>query len=1053
MVRSIIKASMQARVLVVALAAILVFLGISQLREAPMEIYPEFLPVHVEVQTEAFGLAANEVEQLLTVALEQDLLNGIAFLDEIWSQSMVGLSRVLCIFEPGTDPLHARQVVAEPMTQAHALPNVSTPPVMLQPYSSTNRVLNVGLTSASPEMSLIDMSVLARWTIKPYLMGVEGVANVSIWGQRKRQMQVQLDPSILKDKDVKLLDVIETTGEALWVSPLSFLESSTPGTGGFFDTPNQRLGVRHVFPISEPEQLERIPVANHENLLLGDVASVVENHPTLIGDAIIDNDPGLLLVVEKFPWANTVEVTEKVEQALVELKPGLSGINFNADIFRPADFVKDSNSNISSAVLIGLALLVASLFLLFYNWRTALISLISILVSLLVGAYVFHLTGMSFNMMVLAGLVLSMGIIIDDAVTSVENVKRNLLQHSQGNGNAMAKGNIIVAAISDMKNSILFATFIILLTVAPLYFYGDMAGKFFVPFTTSFVLAILASLVVSLTITPALSTFILSDAPLSESDGPLTGMLRGILGNGVAKPAMAYACFGLLALVSLVLYPMLEKDNSPPDLQTRDLVVEINADEGVSLSGMNKMAKKVMQELETVDGVSNVVTQIGRAVMSDKIENINSGEIWVNIDKNADYTATVDKINSLMEGHPELSPTVQTYLKQCISRNLRLTNHPYSVRVYGENQEILGKKAADVKEAISSVSGVSNAQVDYPATEPIIEVEVDIDAAREHEIKPGDIRRAAAVYLGGVEVGSLFEGQKVFEVVVWGIPDVRNNLEDVGDLWIDKPDGSHVRLGDVAKVNIVESPRVINREAVSRYMDVSFDYTGNDTEALAANIENGLASVDFPLEYHAELKGSFQDKVANSSNRLSLIIASIIGILLLFQAAFWNWRFAFITMASLLTALSGGLIAAFLSGGDLTMGELIGLVAIIGIASHQGIALIKHFKQLEMQHGMNFGANLVQRGIRDRFAPILISTLLTLVVFLPFVLLGNVAGLEIIRPMASVIIGGLITTLICTLYVMPGFYLQFGQTSEETKTEEKAMMELDQENIAVTESI
>ena len=1049
MVRSIVKACMQARVLVVSLAAILIFLGISQLREVPMEIYPEFLPVHVEVQTEAYGLAANEVEQLLTVALEQDLLNGIAFLDEIWSQSMVGLSRVLCIFEPGTDPLHARQVVAEPMTQAHALPNVSTPPVMLQPYSSTNRVLNVGLTSASPDMSLIDMSVLARWTIKPYLMGVEGVANVSIWGQRKRQMQVQIDPNTLKDKDVKLLDVIETTGEALWVSPLSFLESSTPGTGGFFDTPNQRLGVRHVFPINEPDQLERIPVANHENLLLGDVADVVENHPTLIGDAIIDNDPGLLLVVEKFPWANTVDVTDRVEQALAELKPGLTGINFNSDIFRPAEFVKDSSSNISSAVLIGLALLVATLFLLFYNWRTALISLISMLVSLLVGAYVLHLTGMSFNMMVLAGLVLSMGIIIDDAVTSVENVKRNLLQHSQGNGNAMSKGNIIVSAISDMKNSILFATFIILLTVLPLYFYGDMAGKFFVPFTTSFVYAILASLAVSLTITPALSAFILSDASMSDSDGPLTGLFRGILGNGVAKPAMAYACFGILALVSLVLYPMLDKDNSPPDLQTRDLVIEVNADEGTSLSGINKMAKAVMQELETVEGVSNVVTQLGRAVMSDKVENINAGEIWVNIDKDADYAATVDKINSVMEGHPELAPKVQTYLKQCINRNLRLTNHPYSVRVYGENQEILSQKAAEVKEAIANVSGVANAEVDFPATEPIIEVEVDIDAAREHEIKPGDIRRAAAVYLGGVEVGSLFEGQKVFEVVVWGIPDVRDNLEDVGNLWIDKPDGTHVRLGDVAKVNVVESPRVINREAVSRYMDISFDFTGNDTDVLAANITEGLAAVDFPLEYHAELKGSFQDKVATSSNRLSLIIASIIGILLLFQAAFWNWRFSLISMASLLTALSGGLIVAFLTGGNLNMGELLGLIAIIGIASHQGIALIKHFKQLELKHGMSFGTELVQRGIKDRFAPILMSTLLTIVAFLPFVFLGNVAGLEIIRPMSLVLVGGLITTLLCTLYVLPGFYLQFGQNSEAVKSQEKAMMELETESATV----
>lgn len=362
----VIASSLQFRLLVLACVAVLMIFGVRQLREVPVDILPEFSRPYVEIQTEALGLSAAEVESLITTPLEADMLNGVPWVNEIRSESIPGLSSIVLVFEQGTNILAARQMVQERLVSVHALPNVSKPPAMLNPTSSASRCLQIGLTS--DKHSLIDMSVLARWTIKPRLMGVNGVANVSIWGQRKRQLQVQIDPEQLREKGVTLSQVIDTTGNSLWVSPLSFLNASTPGTGGFIDTPNQRLGVRHLLPISTPEELAEVTVVGTE-MRLGDVAHVVEDHQPLIGDALVDDSAALVLVVEKFPWANTSQVTRGVEEALDALQPGLIGLRMDSTLFRPATFVETAMSNLAVSISIGGGLLLLVLLACLYNWR------------------------------------------------------------------------------------------------------------------------------------------------------------------------------------------------------------------------------------------------------------------------------------------------------------------------------------------------------------------------------------------------------------------------------------------------------------------------------------------------------------------------------------------------------------------------------------------------------------------------------------------------------------------------------------------------------------
>src|SRR6476620_6681208 len=330
MMRWIVGASMQLRVLVVVIAALIMVFGVSQLRQMPVDVLPEFSQPYVEIQTESLGLSAEEVEQLITVPMEQDLLNGLPWLQAIRSESVPGLSSVVLMFQPGTDLMRARQMVSERMTQAVAMPHVSKPPIMLQPLSSSNRVMIIGLSSKS--VSHINMSVLARWTVQPRLMGVPGVANVSIWRQRDPQLQVQVDAKRLEEKKVAVLQVLESTGNSLWVSSLSFLEASTPGTGGFIDTANQRLGIRHILPIVSPKELAEVPIEDTKQVRLSDVANVVENHQPLIGDALTSEGPGLLMVIEKFPGANTLEVTRGVEEAMKDLAPGLGGITVDTHV-------------------------------------------------------------------------------------------------------------------------------------------------------------------------------------------------------------------------------------------------------------------------------------------------------------------------------------------------------------------------------------------------------------------------------------------------------------------------------------------------------------------------------------------------------------------------------------------------------------------------------------------------------------------------------------------------------------------------------------------------
>ena len=613
MIRGLVPLSMKFRVLVVGAAVLVLGLGITQVRNASVDVLPEFAPPQVEIQAEALGLSAAEVEQLITVPLEQDLLNGIPWLDQIRSESVPGLSSIDLIFQRGTNILTARQFVSEHLSQAHALPQVGTPPVMVQPVSSLSRVMMIGL--GAKDLSLIDLSILARWKIRPRLLGLPGVANVAIWGQRDRQLQVQVDPARLRQYGVSLNQVIDTTGNALWVSPLTFVEASTPGTGGFIDTSTQRFAIQHVLPITTAAGLAAVSVEDTQGktLRLGQIANVVEDHQPLIGDAVLGEGPGLMLVIEKFPEANTRAVTKAVEDALNQMRPGLSGIQIDTSLYRPATFLQTALHNLGWWALAGLLLVIALLTGFTLSWRTALTSLVALLCSLVTAALVLYLRGTTFNLMVLAGFAIALAIVIDDAVVGVDAIRRRLRERHEPDGSGSTRA-VIADAMASFGGSLGYSTLIILVTALPALALSGVPGALAKPVVLSYALAVVASLIVAFTVTPALALLLLgneSTATRSRGLTPLVGRAYDRwMGRHVQPPRRAYAAVVVLLLCGIAVLPQLTSHATLPGLQDRNLLVRWQAVPGTSITEMSRITAAATQELRAVPGVSDVGSHV-----------------------------------------------------------------------------------------------------------------------------------------------------------------------------------------------------------------------------------------------------------------------------------------------------------------------------------------------------------------------------------------------------------------------------------------------------------
>jgi Cu/Ag efflux pump CusA len=1023
MVGWLIGSAMRLRRLIVAAVVAVLGLGLVQLQDAPLDVYPEFQGTRVQVQAEALGLSAQEVEQLITVPIEQDLLNGVPWLDSITSRSMPGLSAIDLVFEPGTDLYQARQMVQERMSQAKALPNVGTPPAVIQPTASTSRVAMVGLSSS--EVSLIELSVLARWQLRPRLMSIPGVAQVSIWGQQDRQLQVQVDPERLQASNVTLTQLIETTGNALWVSPLSFVEASTPGTGGFVETPNQRLGVQHIQPITSADQLADVAVDGVQGppVRLGDVTTVVEDHQPLIGDATQDGEQGLMLVVERFPEADTAEVAQEVEEALAAMGPGLTGITVDTSVYQPVRYLDSAVHRLGVAVLVGVVLLALVIGVLGRSWRVALVALLSVTVSAVAALYVLYLRGATLTSMTAIGLAAALALVVDDAVGDVADLRTRL----RGTRDAGQSGltALISEAVTARRGPLVFATVVTVLAVGPLFLLTGPAAALVRPAVATFVLALLASLVVALVVTPVLAILLLRGGTtgrsrLGRTPAWATRALDRVTSRSVSRPLAGGLALGVLALLAVPGVSALRSGEALPVAQDRSVVVHLQGARGTALAEMDRITSAAAAELRTLPGVRAAATHVGRAIASDRVADVDTSEIWLTIEDDADYGGTVEAVTTTIDGYPGLKSDVMTYAADRLATVAAGTGDDLVVRVYGQDLTTLRSTAEDVRQAVQTVSGVLSPTVQSQATEPSIQIQVDLAAAQRVGLRPGDVRRDASTLISGLTVGSLYEQQAIFDVVLWGGPPTRASVDSLRSLLLDTPSGTPVRLGDVAQVRLAAEPTVITHDAVSRSLDVTAEVRGRSAADVAEDVTTRLRRMDFPYEFRAEVVGNAVDRAQNRQwILLSALVVAGLGYLLL-QAATASWRGAAVLLVTVPFAAVGGLLAARLTGGDGGGAVLAALFTVVALALRQALVLVRRAQTLRGGHGA--AAEAMRDSVRETTPAVIAAVLATAALFLPAVVMGGGAGLELLHPFAVTLLAGLVTALVVVLFLVPTLY-------------------------------
>jgi CzcA family heavy metal efflux pump len=917
------------------------------------------------------------------------------------------------------------------------LPNWAGPPVTIQPLSSTSRVMKIGITSKT--LNLMQQSMMSYWTIRSRILRVPGVANVPIFGERLQLMQVQLDPERLAANNVSIDKAMEATAGALDSNLLRFSSgASVVGTGGFVETPSQRLTVRHILPITTADDMSQVVVEEREGktpLRLADVADVKEAEQPLIGDAVINSGPGLMLIVEKLPWANTLDVTKGIEKALADLKPGLGDLQIDPTIFRPADFIQTALHNLGHALVLGSLLMILMLFFFLWEWRVALISVVAMPLSLVGALLVLHWRGTTINTMILAGLVIALGDVVDDAIIDIENVVRRLREHRKA-GSDRSTAAVILGASVEVRGAIIHATIIEVVAIVPVFFIGGLSGAFFRPLVLSYGLAVMASLAVALTVTPALALILLRNAPLERRESPLvrwlhTGYERA-LAPVIRHPRPAFVASALVIAVGAGILPRLGEELFPA-FKENDFLIHWVTKPGTSLPEERRIVTAASKELRQIPGVRNFGSHIGQALSADEVGGADFGENWISVAPKADYSKTVDKVQEVVDGYPGLFRNVETYLNERIEEVLTGSGEAIVVRIFGNDLATLRSKAAEVTKALSTVPGIADLNPELQTLVPHVQVQVDLATVEKYGLKPGDVRRAAATIIAGEEVGDIYRGGKTYDVNVWSTPKSRDSLTAIQNLQLDTPSGGHVRMGDVAKVSIEPTPNIIKHEGQSRRIDVLANAHGRDVGSVAHDVEQALTKVDFPLGFHAEVLGEYKERQGAQKRLLGFGLAALLAIFLLLQTTFKSWRLATLTMVlTLPMALVGGLIGAYLTGGILTLGSLVGLLTVLGVVARHKIMLIDHYRHLESHEGMAFGPELVLRGAKERLAPILMTTLAAGLSLIPLIVAGNRPGQEIEYPMAIVILGGLITSTLLNLFVVPSMYLKYGKAKGST---------------------
>ena len=1022
MLSAIVRFSLRFRGIIIALACALLGYGLYSLTQARYDVFPEFAPPQVVIQTEAPGLAPEQVEVLVTQPIENAII-GVSGIDSLRSGSIQGLSVITVVFRPSSSIYLDRQVVGERLsTLTGQLPTGIHPPIMTPLTSSTSIVMAVGLTW--PKHSLMDLTTVADWTVKQRLLAVPGVAKIAIFGEEPRQIQLQFEPQKLIQYGLTVDELVAAARQATGIRG-----------SGFVDTPNQRIVIQTEGQSITSEELSKVVLLhrNGVNVTLGDVCHVVDAPAPPVGAASIRGERGLMLMVSSQYGANTLDVTQGLDQALTELRPALSnqGITVHPDVFRPADFIETALHNVRSSLLIGAVLIVIVLFLFLFNLRTAAISCTAIPLSLLAAVIVLEKLGFSLNTMTLGGLVIAIGEVVDDAVIDVENIYRRL-RENRASESPRPVFQVVFDASMEVRSAVVYATFAVILVFFPVLTMSGLSGRIFAPLGAAYILAILASLIVALTVTPALCFLLLGNRDLPPQESPVIrwsrARYRKVLVGVEKSPRLVIAAVAVMIIIGVAILPFLQ-GSFLPSLQEGNLTVHLTTVPGTSINESLRLGARVTQALLRVPGVRSVAQRVGRAELGDDVAGTQSSEIEVSFKalNGSQATAAQQDIRSVLTKFAGAAFSANSFLTERINETLSGYTGGIVVNIFGNDLNQLDKEAQEVTHTLSGIKGATGVQLQSPPGMPQVVVHLRKDDLARWGFDAVHVLDDVQTAFGGDTVGQVYQGNRVFDVSVILAPNERNSVEAIGALPLRGPDGNYVPLRQLADIYETSGRYIILHEGARRVQTVTCNVQGRDPTSFVNEARSRISKLSFPAGTYVEFAGT---AAAQAQSRHDLLVHSLLaglGIVLLLSVVMGNYRNLLLVLANLPFALVGGVLAVVITGGTLSLGSLIGFVTLFGITLRNSIMMISHYEHLVDVEGMNWGVETALRGASERLAPILMTALVTGLGLLPLALGSGDPGREIEGPMAVVILGGLITSTILNLLVLPTLALRYGK--------------------------
>lgn len=1026
MLDSIIRWSLKNRLLVISAAALLVVYGGFTLTRLPVDVFPDLNRPTVTIMTESSGLAPEEVETLVTLPLET-VLNGLPGVQRVRSSSGVGLSVVYVEFDWGTDIYRNRQLVNEKISLVSEKLPKGIVPVMGPISSIMGEIQLVGLYSKDGTTSPLDLRTIAEWTLRPRLMAIPGISQVINIGGGLKQFQILISAEKLRARQLTLEDVEKS---------LSVLSKNS--TGGFIDLDKKEYLIRNIGQAKTVEEIENSVVGMNlgRPVLVKDIAQVKIGAQIKRGDGSVNAKPAVIMSIQKQPGASTIELTKELDKVLSELQNTLpADVVLEKELFKQAHFITNAIKNVEEALRDGAILVAIVLFLFLMNFRTTAITLTAIPLSFVITAIVFKLFGLSINTMTLGGLAVAIGELVDDAIVDVENVFRRL-KANQKLQSPKPLLRVVYEASSEVRNSIVLATIIVVLVFVPLFFLSGIEGRLFIPLGIAYIVSLIASLLVSLTVTPALCSILLTkkDFLQDEADGKLVTWLkkldRSVLERTLEKPKPVIAASLSIFVASLLLLPFMGREFLPK-FNEGTATISVVLQPGVSLEESNRIGTKAEELILSIPEVKSVARRTGRAELDEHAEGVHSSEIDVDFKNNGRKREVV--LDDLRNKLSELGVffNVGQPISHRLDHLLSGVRAQIAIKVFGNNLSQLRAGAADIYSQLQNIEGLVDVQIEQQVLIPQVKIQVLREEASALGINAGELIESLEKALNGEVVGQVIDNQKFFNIFMRFDDASRADMELMKRSVIKiMPDARRISLETVADVYEAEGPNIINRENMQRRIVVSANASGRDLDSIVGEIKEKLdKNVKLPPELYYTLGGQFESQKAASRLILMLGILSLAGIFLVLFTHFKSAFISFQIMLNVPMAFIGGIIALFMSGGILSVASLVAFITLCGIASRNGIMMLSHYLHLLEYEGEEFGKHMVVRGSLERLVPVLMTALTAGLALIPLVLSAGAPGKEILHPVAVVIFGGLVSSTLLDIVVTPVVFYNFGRKS------------------------